>query len=96
MLRGQIRMKADIVIQVPQINMRAPLKPTRRGPPGAPGNSENETGGCIDFVGSNQCCGSGMFIQDPESILFHPGFRSPDSDLTRFGSASKNLSIFNS
>ncbi len=50
-----ILMKANVVcVQVPQINMRAPLKPTRRGPPGAPGNSENETGGCIDFVGLKQ------------------------------------------
>jgi hypothetical protein len=68
-------MKVDVVVQVPQINMRAPLKPTRRGPPGAPGNSENETGGCIDFVGSKQCCRSGMFISDPGSrVHFFPSW----------------------
>ncbi len=35
-----------------------------------------------------QCCGSGMFIPDPN--FFHPG----SDTIQDFGSASKNLSIF--
>jgi hypothetical protein len=45
---------------------------------------------CTVPYGSAQCCGSGMFIRDPN--FFHPGSRVkkiPDP-----GSVSKNLSIF--
>jgi hypothetical protein len=40
-----------------------------------------------------QFCGSGMFITDPGSEFFHPGYRN--QGLKDPGSASKNLSIFN-
>ncbi len=43
----------------------------------------------------NQCCGSGMFILDPGSGFFLPGSRVKKILDPGFGSASKNLRIFN-
>jgi hypothetical protein len=40
-----------------------------------------ESQNMTDRDGSNQCCGSGMFIPDPGSrilIFTHPGSRIPD------------------
>ncbi len=42
------------------------------------------------FLTASQCCGSGMFIPDPRSDSFHPGYGTVPS-----GSASKNSSNFN-
>ncbi len=39
-----------------------------------------------------QCCGSGMFIPDPNFV--HPGSRIKKIPAPGSGSASKNLSIF--
>jgi hypothetical protein len=45
------------------------------------------------ILGVFQCCGSGMFIQDPN--FFHPGSRVKRIQDTGSGSASKKLSILN-
>jgi hypothetical protein len=44
-------------------------------------------------TGIKQCCGSGMFIPDPDLTFFHPGSRIRTLSIPDPGSASKNLSI---
>ncbi len=47
----------------------------------------------IHFRWSNTVCGSEMFISDPGSEVFHPGFRVQGQKDPGSWSASKNLSI---
>ncbi len=50
---------------------------------------------CAALILWGQCCGSEMFILDPESEFFHPGSRVKKAPNPGSGSATKNLSIFN-
>ncbi len=53
---------------------------------------------CLVFYPNFQCCGSGMFIPDPDPTFFHPGSdifpsRIQTVSIPDPGSASTNLSI---
>jgi hypothetical protein len=46
-------------------------------------------------VRKTECCGSGMFIPDPNFFIPDPGFRVNKIPDPGSGSASKNLRIYN-
>ncbi len=50
----------------------------------------------VSGFGKNQCCGPGIFIPDPNFLIPDPGSRAKKFRNNGSGSASKNLSIFNS